>query len=132
MNCEGLYGIKQRNKLTSLSLFAEQSALWVTKGTIGQNCVFIFFKTNIFTHFDNGLGYRGSIPCQVITKTQKRVLDATFLNTQNYKVRIKDKVENSREWSCTLYTWQLKRESSSHPRQRSLTFYAVLCPSSYF
>ena len=30
------------------------------------------------------------------------VLDATFLYTQHYKVRIKGKVEQSREWSITL------------------------------
>ena len=36
-------------------------------------------------------------PGQVIPKTQKMVLDATLLNTQYYKVRIKDKVEQSRE-----------------------------------
>ncbi len=30
------------------------------------------------------------------------VLDATLLNTQHYKVRIKDKVEQSKEWSNTL------------------------------
>ena len=45
--------------------------------------------------FANGLGERGSIPGQVIPKTQKMVLDATLLNTQNYKVRIKGKVEQS-------------------------------------
>ena len=43
--------------------------------------------------FTNGLGELGSIPRRVIPKTQKMVLDATLLNTQNYKVRIKDKVE---------------------------------------
>ena len=35
-------------------------------------------------------------------KKKKKVLDATLLNTQHYKVRIKDKVEPSREWSSTL------------------------------
>ena len=30
------------------------------------------------------------------------VLDATLLNTQHYKVRIKGKVEQSREWSSAL------------------------------
>ncbi len=30
------------------------------------------------------------------------VLDAALLNTQYYKVRIKDKVEQSREWSRAL------------------------------
>ena len=38
--------------------------------------------------FANGLGDQGSIPSQVIPKTQKRVLDATLLNTQHYKVMI--------------------------------------------
>ena len=33
------------------------------------------------------------------TKDSKMVLDATLLNTQHYKVRIKGKVEQSREWS---------------------------------
>ncbi len=52
--------------------------------------------------FANGLGDQGSLPGQVISKTQKMVLDAALLNTQHYKVRIKGKVEQSRERSCTL------------------------------
>ena len=48
--------------------------------------------------FANGPGDQGSIPGQVIPKTQKMVLDATLLNTQ-HKVRIKGKGEQSREWS---------------------------------
>ena len=52
--------------------------------------------------FANGLGDQGSIPGQVIPNTQKMVLDATLLNTQHYKVRIKDKVVQSREWSSAL------------------------------
>ena len=56
--------------------------------------------SNMFT---NGPGDRGSIPGRVIPKTQKIVFDATMLNTQYYKVRIKDKVEQSREWSGTPY-----------------------------
>ena len=35
----------------------------------------------------------GSILGRVIPKTQKMVLDATLLNTQHYKVRIKGNVE---------------------------------------
>ena len=50
-------------------------------------------------YFANGLGNRGSIPGQVIPKTQKMILDAALLSTQRYKVNIKDKVEQSREWS---------------------------------
>ena len=52
--------------------------------------------------FANGLGGRGSIPGQVIPKTQIMVFDATLLNTQHYKVKIKGKMEQSREWSSAL------------------------------
>ena len=47
--------------------------------------------------FANGPVDWGSIPGRVISKTQKMVLDAALLSTQHYKVRIKDKVEQSRE-----------------------------------
>ena len=49
--------------------------------------------------FANGLGDLGSIPGRVIPKTPKTVLDASLLNTQHYEVRIKGKVEQSRERS---------------------------------
>ena len=52
--------------------------------------------------FTNGPGNQGSIPGQVIPKTQKMVLEATSLNTQHYKVRIKGKVEQSKERSSVL------------------------------
>ena len=52
--------------------------------------------------FTSGPGDLGSIPGQVIPKTQKMVLDAILLNTQHYKVRIKGKVEQSRERSSAL------------------------------
>ena len=47
--------------------------------------------------FANGPGDLGSIPGRVIPKTQKMVLDASILNTQHYKVRIKGKVDQSKE-----------------------------------
>ena len=47
-------------------------------------------------------GDRGSIPGRVILKTLKMLLDAALLNTQYYKVQIKDKVEQSRERSSAL------------------------------
>ena len=50
----------------------------------------------------NGPGDLGSIPGRVIAKTQNMVLDAAFLNTQQYKVWIKGKVEQSRERSSAL------------------------------
>ena len=43
-------------------------------------------------------GRPGFSPRSSHTKTQKMVLDASLLNTQHYKVRIKGKVEQSREW----------------------------------
>ena len=36
--------------------------------------------------FTNGPGDQGSVPSQVILKTQKMVLDASLFNTQHYKV----------------------------------------------
>ena len=47
--------------------------------------------------FANGPGDLGSISGSVIPKTLKMVLDTALLNTQQYKVRIKGKVEQSRE-----------------------------------
>ena len=52
--------------------------------------------------FTNGPGDRGSISGRVIPKTKKMVLDATLLKTQHYKVMIKGKVEQSREWNSAL------------------------------
>ena len=58
--------------------------------------------------FANGSGDLGSILGQVIPKTQKMLLDAALLSTQHYKVQIKGKVEQSREWSSALpYTFVL-------------------------
>ena len=54
--------------------------------------------------FPNGPGDLGSIPGRVIPKTQKMVLDASLLNTQYYKVRIKGKVEQSREGVAPSHT----------------------------
>ena len=52
--------------------------------------------------FAKGPGDLGSIPGHVIPKTLKMVLDASLLNTKQYKVRIKSKVKQSRERSSTL------------------------------
>ena len=52
--------------------------------------------------FANCPGDVGSIPGRVIPKTQKMVLNASWLNTQHYKVQIKGKVEQSREKSSAL------------------------------
>ena len=52
--------------------------------------------------FANGPGDLGSIPSQVIPKTLKMVVDTSLRNTQQYKLPIKGKVEQSRERSSTL------------------------------
>ena len=78
--------------------------------------------------FANGPGDLGSIPGRVIPKTQKMVLDASLLNTQHYKVRIKGKVEQSREgvapsptpW-CSSYRKGSPRVTLDYGRQ--LYFY---------
>ena len=52
--------------------------------------------------FADGPEGRGSIPRRAIPKTQKMVLDAALLSTQHYKVTVKGKMEQSREWSSAL------------------------------
>ena len=47
----------------------------------------------IYIVFTSGLGELGSIPGHVIPNTLKMVLDTSLLNTQQYKVRMKGKVE---------------------------------------
>ena len=83
--------------------------------------------------FANGPGDLGSIPGRVIPKTQKMVLDASLLNTQHYKVRIKGKVEQSREgvapsptpW-CSSYRKGSLRVTLDYGRQ--LYFFYLLKP----
>ena len=52
--------------------------------------------------FANGPGDLGSIPGRVVPKTLKMILDTALLDSQQYKVRIKGKVEKSRERRSAL------------------------------
>ena len=52
--------------------------------------------------FANGPGDLGSIPVHIIQKTFKMVLDTSLFKTQQYKVRIEGKVEQSRERCSAL------------------------------
>ena len=52
--------------------------------------------------FANGSGDRGSILGRIIPKSLNMVLDTSLLNTQQYKVRVKGKVEQSKERSSAL------------------------------
>ena len=73
-----------------------------------ETCFIIFLKLIhvdfglLSRVFANGPGDQDSIPGRVIQKTQKMVLDAALLNTQQYKVWIKIKVEQSRERGSTI------------------------------
>ena len=60
-----------------------------------------FKQFGLVVVFANGPGNLGSIPGSIIPKTLKMVLDTFLLNTQQYKVRIKGKVEQSRERSSS-------------------------------
>ena len=62
--------------------------------------LFIGLEGKVFTH---GPGDRGSIPGHVIQKTLKMELNTSWLNTQQYKVRIKGKVEQSWKRSNALH-----------------------------
>ena len=55
---------------------------------------FRLFFISIVGRVINGPRDLGSIPDQVIPKTQKMVLDTSLLNTQHYVVRVKDKWGN--------------------------------------
>ena len=78
-------------------------------------CVYIYVYIYIYIYiyinrliglvgrvFANDSGDLGSIPGRVIPKTLKMVLDTSLLNTQQYKVRIKGKVEQFWERGSAL------------------------------
>ena len=65
--------------------------------------------------FTDGPGDLGSIPGRVIPKTQKIVLDTSWLNNQQYEVRIKGKVKQSKERSITLYVVAIEKGAFGLP-----------------
>ena len=89
---------------------------WDPCDSIDNNVVFFFvsdlkivYYNNYYRfiglvgrEFTNGPGDLGSIPGLFIPKTLKMVLDTSLLKTQQYKVRIKGKVEQYRERSRAL------------------------------
>ena len=76
--------------------------------------------------FANGPGDLGSIPGRLIPKTQKMVLDSSLLNTQHYKVRIKGKVEQSREGVAPSPTPWCSSYRKGSLRLWSPTFYIYI------
>ena len=77
----------------------------------------------------NGLEDRGSIQDQVTPKTQKVVLDAALLSTLNYKVRVKDKVKQSRgRWHYDFVAIEKGSFGSPSTNVANLTnFYFAWC-----
>ena len=69
-------------------------------------CIYIYIYIRLIglvgRVFTSGSGDLGSIPGRVIPKTLKMLLDTSLLNTQQYKVCIQSKVEQSRERSSAL------------------------------
>ena len=98
-------GISNRQRLFSTTRFGNR-VTWISIFTLFCSflsiCVRLYGIGQVGRVFTNGLGDLGSIPCRVIPKTLKMVLDTTLLNTQHYKIRIKGKVEQSRERSSAL------------------------------
>ena len=84
-----------------VGLIGTLSVCWVpdyfVDWLVSRLVTWLFCGCLVVRVFANGLGDLGSIPGRVIPKTQKMVLDASLLNTQHYKVRIKGKVKQSRE-----------------------------------
>ena len=66
---------------------------------LSTKCICKDLVGRVFTY---GPGDLGSIPCRVIPKTLKIVHDTSLFNTQQYKVRIKGREEQSRERSSAL------------------------------
>ena len=67
-----------------------------------ESCIFHSSFCPVGRVFANGPRDLGSIPGRVIPKTFKMVLDTSLLNTQQYKVRIKGKVEQYKERSSAF------------------------------
>ena len=80
------------SKLLNNTVKIQLRTMWASNRLIGQ----------VGRVFANGLGDLGSIPGHGIPKTLKMVLNTSLLNSQQYKVCIKDKVEQFRERSSTL------------------------------
>ena len=82
----------------AVQLVFHQNVIWLMKWM----CL-IFLKLKLVGRvFANGPEDLGSIPGYVMPKTLKMVLDTALLSTQQYKVHIKGKVEQSRERNSTL------------------------------
>ena len=103
------WGFAQRQIMASVNI----AKLWICVKITTQVSLlkkWIFFAglptclptTLVGRVFANGPGDLGSIAGRVIPKILKMVLDTSWRKTRQYKVRIKGKVEQFREWSSAL------------------------------
>ena len=106
--CYGIDDLKVSFRLFVVSVYQNSSPqLFEREEHNSGNCIYLPTPLNrliglVGRMFANGPGGLGSIPGRVIPKTFKMVLDTSLLNTQQYKVRIEGKVEQSRERSSAL------------------------------
>ena len=80
-------------------------AFWfqdIIAGILQKKKVLFYYSGLVGRVFANDLGRPRFNPSCIIPKTLKMVLDTSLLHTQQYKVRIKGKVEQSRERSSAL------------------------------
>ena len=94
---EGWEGIEEGWRVLFLSCYMFFVLLELLPTPILMDRKYYIYIGLAVREFSNGPGDLGSILGRVIPKTQKMVLDASLLNTQHYKVRIKGKVEQSWE-----------------------------------
>ena len=73
--------------------------------------------------FANGPGGLSSIPVRVITRTLKMVLDISLLKSQQCKVRIKGKVEQSRELPLHLGVVAIEKGAFWSPSTTTVVSY---------
>ena len=97
--CAGSCDMLWLNNKSLFSIHWKVACLYITAlwdYVMYHGCRLICLEGRVFA---SGSGDRGSIPGQVIPKTFKMVLDTSLFKTQEYKVRIKGKVEQSWERS---------------------------------
>ena len=90
--------------------FGSAILCWDCREVFDEGCPGFLFFINFFNRLIGLVGRvlandpedLGSIPGRILPKTFKMGLDTSLLNTQQFKVRIKDKVEQSRERSSAL------------------------------
>ena len=92
-------------KTVSMTLFTHRCTrnyLFIAESVCFHKTRTLFYLQSLVRVFSNGPGDQSSIIGRVIPKTQKMVFNAVLFNTQCCNVRIKGKVEQSRERSSAL------------------------------